>query len=139
MAFEGFYPATLATFRHIHDRYGREVLEQYWREMAVEYYGPVIEQFRAGGLDAVAKHFRDYFAREPNADVEVVRKGDRVVVDVRRNPAHHWLKHFGCEIPEWYDDHIGIIGGTMAQKAGMAFECTGGGPSYTMTFIRSGQ
>jgi hypothetical protein len=140
MAFEGFYPAILATFRHIESTYGRSTLERYWRELALEYYGPVIERFRAGGLDAVAEHFREYFSREPNAAFDVVRQGvgqdARVIVDVERCPAKYWLRHFGCEVPDWYDDLTRVMGETMAQRAGFRFQYEPGCDGYRMTFTK---
>jgi len=46
-----FYFAINATFRFIHDAYGKEALIDYWTAMAREYHADVAARFRAGGLE----------------------------------------------------------------------------------------
>ena len=44
-----FYFAINATFRFIHDTYGKDALVEYWRSMAREYHADVAERFRVEG------------------------------------------------------------------------------------------
>ncbi len=137
MAFEGFYPAILATFKHIESNYGYDTLERYWRELAEEYYAPVIEKFKKGGLDAIAQHWQEYFAKEPKAIFSIEKEQSRVIVDVKQCPAMYWLEHFKCDIPDWYYNHIKIIAGTLAEKSGHKFEFRQtGNDSYKMIFVK---
>ncbi len=136
MAFEGFYPAILATFKHIERNYGYETLERYWRELAEEYYAPVIEKFRKGSIDAIASHWQEYLSKEPEAQFEIIKQRDRVIIDVKRCPAMYWLKHFKCEIPDWYYNHIAVMGNTLAENSGHKFEFYPDSDSYKMIFIK---
>ncbi len=136
MAFEGFYPAILATFRHIESNYGYDTLERYWREMAEEYYAPVIEKFKTGGLGAIARHWREYFDKEPKAQVDVIREQNRVIIDVKQCPAIYWLRHFKCDIPDWYYNHIPVMGTVLAERSGHKFEFESGDGKYKMIFIK---
>ena len=83
MSAPDFYFANNAIFRHLHDRYGKEALVEYWRSLAEEYYRGRIEAWRSGGLAAVAEDWREYFAKEPQADVEVVLRENEVELIVR--------------------------------------------------------
>jgi hypothetical protein len=66
-----FYFAINATFRHIHETYGREALISYWTAMAREFHAGVAERFRAGGLTAVRDYWTACFAAEPGRNVLV--------------------------------------------------------------------
>lgn len=135
MSFEGFYPAILATFVHIERTYGCDVLERYWRELAEQYYEPTIEQFRAGGLTAVADHWDDYFSKEPQAKFKIIRQDDRVVVDIEQCPAIFWLTHFKCDIPDWYCRHCDVMGNALASCAGLRFEFENKGGRCKFSFV----
>ena len=67
MSAPDFYFAVNAMFRHIHDRHGKPALVDYWRSLGREYYAGAIQRWREGGPEAVAAHWRDYFAKEPQA------------------------------------------------------------------------
>ncbi len=136
MAFEGFYPAILATFKHIESNYGYDTLERYWRELAEEYYAPVIEKFKTGSIEAIAQHWKEYFSKEPKAEFEILTNDRKVTINITQCPAAYWLKHFKCEIPDWYYNHIAVIGNTLAEKSGHKFEFTPGTDSYTMIFMK---
>ena len=68
-----FYFAINATFRFIHDTYGKDALVDDWTWMAREYHAGVAERFRSGGLEEVRRYWTDYFAHEPGGDVSVSR------------------------------------------------------------------
>jgi len=138
MSFEGFYPAIAATFVHIERNYGYEVLSRYWRELAEEYYRPVIEDFRTAGLDAIADHWEKYFSKEPQARFTIVPGEDRVVIDVAQCPAFFWLKHFKYEIPAWYCRHCEVMGNVLAEQSGCRFKFEGGDGSCKLSFISRG-
>ena len=79
-----FYAAINATFRFILERTGLEGLRRYWTELGRGYYAPVSERWRAGGLPAVAAHWRAFFAAEPAAKVAVEARAAPIPLE---NPA----------------------------------------------------
>ena len=85
-----FYFATNATFRFLLLRFGEGGWRRYLEELGRDYFEPVNRQWRQGGLTAVARYWRAFFAAEPGARVEVVEHADRVEVEVKECPA---IKH----------------------------------------------
>lgn len=88
MSAPDFYFAVNAIFRHLHDRYGKEALVEYWRDLGREYYRSRVAAWRSGGPVAIAEDWRVYFAKEPQADIDVASGDDRVTLDVRVWPSH---------------------------------------------------
>jgi hypothetical protein len=126
MSAPDFYFANNAIFRHLHDRYGKEALVEYWRSLAEEYYRGRIEAWRSGGLAAVAEDWREYFAKEPQADVEVVLRENEVELIVRTCPAIKHLKDHSRPIVPYFCEHCDHTCGVMAERAGFGFERSGG-------------
>lgn len=129
-----FYFAINATFRFIHDTWGKEALRSYWTALAQEYHAPISARFREGGLDEVQRYWADYFAHEPGGDVQVSRQPDRVEIDVRDCPAIRWLKEGGREIVPYYCEHCHDISTAIAGQAGLRFRLEGGGGACRQTF-----
>lgn len=123
-----FYFAINATFRFIHDTWGKEALIDYWNNMAHEYHAEVAERFRQGGLQAVEDYWADYFADEPGGDVSVklVPGENKVEIDVRDCPAIRWLKEGEREIAPYYCEHCHYVSTAIAEQAGMGFDMQGG-------------
>jgi hypothetical protein len=138
MSAPDFYFAVNAIFRHLHDRYGRAALVDYWRSLGREYYAGRSQRWRAGGPEAIAADWRDYFAQEPQAEVEVVVQESTVTLDVRVCPAIKHLRDCGREIVPYYCEHCDHVCGAMAEAAGYVFERQGGMGSCQQQFIASG-
>jgi hypothetical protein len=130
-----FFFATNAIFRHLHDRYGKEALVEYWRGLADEYYGDRVEAWKSGGLPAVAADWQAYFAQEPQADVEVVLSDKEVELRVRVCPAVKHLRDCSRPIVPYFCEHCDHTCGAMAQRAGLEFERSGGMGSCRQRFI----
>jgi hypothetical protein len=135
VAANDFYFAVNATFRHLHDTYGKAALIHYWQRMAEQYYADRTAGWRAGGLKAVADDWRQYFAKEPLAEVDVQRDDEQVRLDIRVCPAIKHLRDNGREIVPYFCEHCDHICGTMAHAAGMGFEREGGMGSCTQRFV----
>lgn len=133
-----FYFAINATFRFIHDTYGKDTLVDYWTSMAREYHAGVAERFRSGGLEEVRRYWTDYFAHEPGGDVSVSRTERGVELDVRDCPAIRWLKDGGREIVPYYCEHCNYVSTAIAQQAGMSFTLDGGGGVCHQEFRSNG-
>lgn len=134
-----FYFAINATFRFILQNYGEAALVNYWRALGSEHYAPLAERFRAGGLDAVAHYWTEFFAREPGGAVSVGKEAGCVIVDVRECPAIRWLRlHQRAIIPS-YCQHCLHVSTAIAEKAGMRFELEGGGGTCKQTFHTGNQ
>lgn len=136
MSAPDFYFAVNAIFRHVHDRYGKEALVDYWRSLAREYYRERIEAWKSGQLPAVADDWRAYFSHEPQADVEVVRHPDAVELIVRVCPALKHLRDHGREIVTYFCEHCDHTCGAMAEEAGLRFERSGGMGSCRQRFLK---
>jgi hypothetical protein len=133
-----FYFAINATFRFIHDTYGKDALVDYWTSMAREYHADTAEGFRNGGLQEVRRYWADYFAHEPGGDVGVSLTERGVELAVRDCPAIRWLKDGGREIVPYYCEHCHYISTAIAAQAGMSFTLVGGGGACHQLFSPNG-
>jgi hypothetical protein len=136
-----FYFAVNATFRHLHDRFGKAALVDYWESLGREYYRGRAQRWREQGPAAIAEDWRQYFLNEPQADVEVVveegaAEQSVVTLDVRVCPAIKHLRDCGREIVPYFCEHCDHVCGAMAQAAGYTFERRGGMGSCQQRFVQ---
>ena len=136
MSAPDFYFAVNAMFRHLHDRYGKQVLIDYWRRLGREYYAGRTGKWRAGGLAEVARDWEVYFQAEPGAQVRVTKSDDAVQLDVDVCPAIRHLRDCGRDIVPYFCEHCDHVCGSMAEQAGLRFERRGGGGSCTQRFVK---
>jgi len=129
-----FYFATNATFRFLLRRLGREGWIGYLQELGRGYFAPVNERWRTGGLPAVARYWRAFFAAEPGAEVEVRELPDRVEVCVRQCPAIRHLRAGRREIVREYCQHCYHLGAARAEAAGLTMRLQGGNGTCRHTF-----
>lgn len=134
MAAGDFYFAINATFRFILNNYGEQALIDYWRAMGAEYFAPLTERFRNGGLDEVERYWREFFAVEPGGDVAVLQQDGRVTIDVRDCPAIRWLRAHHRDIVPQYCQHCHHVSTAIAERAGLSFTLEGGGGACKQTF-----
>jgi hypothetical protein len=126
MSAPDFYFAVNAIFRHLHDRYGKAALVDYWRGLGRDHYRQRSERWRQGGLGAVAADWREYFNEEPQAKVAVHLDKNAVKLDIRVCPAIKHLRDQGREIVPYFCEHCDHICGAMSEAAGFSFERIGG-------------
>ena len=131
-----FYFATNATFRFLLQRLGPAGWRRYLEEMGREYFAPVNDRWKRGGLPAVAGYWRAFFAAEPGAEVEVVPAADRVEVHVRRCPAIAHLRAAQRAIVPEYCQHCYFLGAARAEASGFVMRLRGGNGSCCHTFSR---
>ncbi len=133
-----FYFGINATFRFIRQRFGIGGLRGYWEEMGREYFRPVTERWRVGGLPAVAAYWRAFFRAEPGADVKVAQEDGKVVVHVFKCPAIGHLRRNGQAILPEFCQHCHFVSNAMGQGAGLAARISGGNGSCCQEFVPSG-
>ncbi len=131
-----FYFAINATFRYLMARQGHAGWRRYLEEMGRGYFAPVNRQWAQGGLNAVARYWRAFFAAEPGAVVEVVERPDRVELHVRECPAIKHLRAGGREIIREYCQHCFYLGAARAEAAGLTMRLSGGNGSCCHTYAR---
>jgi hypothetical protein len=136
MSAPDFYFVVNAIFRHIRDEHGKAALVEYWRCLGREYYRQRCRQWHDGGPEAIVADWREYFAREPQAEVEASVVGDGVLLDVRVCPAIKHLRDHGRDIVPYYCEHCDHICAAMAEESGYAFERTGGMGECRQRFTR---
>ncbi|MCC6414868.1 MAG: hypothetical protein IT582_03040 [Opitutaceae bacterium] len=129
-----FYYAINATFRFILRRLGREAWVRYLEEMGRGYYCVVNDRWRAGGLAEIARYWREFYAAEPDAEVEVCELPDHVDVQVRVCPAIKHLRAGGREIVREYCQHCYHLGAARAEAAGLTMRLEGGNGACRHTF-----
>lgn len=129
-----FYFAINATFRFLLQRVGRDGWRRYLEEMGHGYFAPVNRQWSQGGLNAVARYWRAFFAAEPGSAVEVVEQSDRVEVRVRECPAIKHLRTGRRAIVREYCQHCYYLGSARAEAAGLAMRLNGGNGSCCHTY-----
>lgn len=128
MSAPDFYFAVNAIFRHLHDRFGKPALIDYWRSLGTEFYRQRCQRWADQGPTAIVDDWREYFLREPQAevDVQVLGTGEAVELDVRGCPAIKHLRDSGRDIVPYFCEHCDHVCGAMAESAGYRFERTGG-------------
>lgn len=131
-----FYFGVNATFRFIIARLGRDGWIRYLEEMGRGYFAPVNRRWTQGGLPAVARYWRDFFAAEPGAVVEVTELADRVEIKVCECPAIKHLRAGGREIVPVFCQHCYYLGAARAVEAGLTMRLTGGNGSCSHTYAR---
>ncbi len=132
-----FYFETNARFRFLIARLGHEGWVRYLRDLGKSYYAPVNNQWQSGGLAAVAQYWRDFFAAEPGAKVEVEEKPDRVELDVQECPIFKQLRIGQREIVKEFCQHCFYLGQARANEAGMEMRLCGGNGSCRHTYAKS--
>lgn len=138
MSAPDFYFAINATFRHLHDHFGKEALVDYWRRLGAEHYRDRIARWRAGGPQAVADDWQAYFAHEPQAVVRVAADADAAQLDVQVCPAIMHLRQQQRDIVPYFCEHCDHVCGSMAELAGYRFTRTGGMGACRQRFDRIG-
>ena len=131
-----FFFAVNAIARHLHDRFGKQVLIDYWRTLGREYYRQRIDQWRKGGAEAIARDWREYFSHEPGAEVDVSASHDVVELNVLVCPAIKHLREQQREIVPYFCEHCDHVTGAMADLANCRFDRTGGMGSCRQTITR---
>jgi hypothetical protein len=138
MAAPDFFFAINATFRHLHDCYGKAALVDYWRSLGREYDRRRLERWRTGGVESLADDWREFFAEEPQAEVDVAVVGRGVVLDIKVCPAIKHLRDHGRDIVPYFCEHCDHVCGAMAEQAGYTFQRSGGDGACRQEFIALG-
>ncbi|HYF34478.1 MAG TPA: hypothetical protein VD994_04240 [Prosthecobacter sp.] len=133
-----FYVAINATFRFMADRFGLEGLRRYWRELGQSYYAPVSVRWQAGGLGAVAAHWRAFFNAEPGGEVEVRETEAEVIVEVKTCPAIRHLREHQRKIVPEFCQHCYFVSEAMGEKSGVEVRVCGGNGACRQTFAKAG-
>ena len=131
-----FYFATNATFRFILKRFGTEGLHKYWTDLGSLYFAPVSARWKAGGMTAVADHWRAFFKAEPGAEAEVTATEQAVTVEVKVCPALKHLRTRGDILP-CFCQHCYFINEAIARAAGFTARVEGGNGTCRQSFHRS--
>lgn len=134
-----FYYAINATFKFIHDNWGKESLIEYWTSMANEYHAEIADRFREGGLEEVQHYWADYFADEPGGEVSVSLTEKNVEIDVRDCPAIRWLKNGERAIVPYYCEHCHYVSTAIAAQSDLTFKLDGGGGICRQVFGLKGE
>lgn len=134
----GFYAAINATFRFIERRFGIEGLRQYWTDLGNQYYGPVAERWRIGGLPVVAEYWKAFFAAEPGAQTAVTASDDEVTVEVITCPAIKYLRDHGREIVPSFCQHCHFVSAAIGERAWIDVRISGGNGSCIQRFANRG-
>jgi hypothetical protein len=121
-----FYLAIQATFRFILAKFGIEGLHRYWTDLGTQYFAPVSDRWKQGGLPAVANYWRAFFAAEPGAKVEIHELADCVSLDVQVCPAIKHLREHDREMLACYCQHCYFITEAIAAPAGLTVRVEGG-------------
>ena len=115
---------------------GEEGLVRYWEALGREHGAETTRRFQAGGLEAVRDYWRDFFAGEPGAEVDVTLADDCVTVAVATCPAIEHLRAHGREIMPLYCRHCSVVSAAMCAPAGVSVLVTGGDGACTQIFRR---
>ena len=132
----GFYSGINSTFRFFLQRFGEAGRQRYLAELGRNYFAPVNQQWRRGGLPAVARYWRAFFVAEPGADVTVTELPDRVEVQVKRCPAIAHLREGRRDIVRESCRHCYFLGSARAEAAGLTMRLSGGNGACVHSYAR---
>lgn len=135
MSAPDFYFAIHAIAKHIHDRFGKDVLIDYWRSLGREFYAQRAQRWQQGGPEIVAQDWRDYFAHEPGAVVRTSLVDGAAVLHIDICPAIKHIRDSGRELVPYFCEHCDHVCSSMAQQAGMTFDRQGGMGSCVQRFV----
>ncbi len=107
----------------------------YWRSLGREYDRRRLERWRAGGPEALAADWCEFFAEEPQADVNVDVVGRNVVLDIKVCPAIKHLRDHHRDIVPYFCEHCDHVCGVMAEQSGYTFQRSGGDGACRQEFI----
>lgn len=127
-----------ATFRFIEKQFGLDGLRRYWTQMGQTYYAPVSQRWQKGGLQAVADHWRAFFAAEPGAEVTVTTDDLEAVVEVQSCPAIAYLRQHKRELLPSFCQQCYFVSSAIGAEAGIDVRIKGGNGCCTQRFARSG-
>ncbi|HEX2747973.1 MAG TPA: hypothetical protein VHM91_08250 [Verrucomicrobiales bacterium] len=133
----GFYGGINATFRFFLKRFGEAGWRRYLQDLGRGYFAPVNRQWHSGGLGAVARYWRAFFAAEPGAEVAVIELPDRVEVRVKQCPAIKHLRGEKHDIVREYCRHCYYLGAARAEASGLTMRLGGGNGSCIHTYARA--
>lgn len=133
-----FYYAINATFDFIEAKFGEEDLIRYWEDLGREYYRPVSQIWKEGGLAAVRDYWNDFFQAEPGAEVEMQWKQDELVLCVKTCPAITHLRNGGRKINKAFCRHCHHVSQAIGEPAGIAVRVVGGAGSCRQHFYAPG-
>lgn len=130
-----FYFAINATFRFLLDRFGVEGLRRYWTDLGKQYYAPVSAAWQQHALPGVAAYWREFFAAEPGADVQVREDGEQVIVEVAVCPAFRHLRAHQRQIVPCFCQQCFFVNEAIAAPAGFTVRVAGGNGRCRQTFL----
>jgi len=114
-----FHGALSYGFQFIEDQYGLDGLREFLESLAGTVYRPLVEDLRKRGLPALEDHWRTIFNLE-NADIEMHREDDALVLSVRRCPAIWHMKEHNYRISDHFCEHTRIVNEAICRAAGYA-------------------
>jgi hypothetical protein len=124
-----FYFAIVATFRFVIAKRGHDGWVRYLREMGQQYFAPVNQMWAKDGLDAVEGYWKEFFAAEPGASVEVERDNDSVTIHVHTCPMIAQLRNSDRAPLACLCQHCFYLNDARAADAGLAMRLEGGNGS----------
>ncbi|MHC4871763.1 MAG: hypothetical protein ACYTFY_07950 [Planctomycetota bacterium] len=131
-----FYFAINATFRFIHDKFGIDVLREYWRDLADQYYAPVSRLWQEQGMSSVKNYWEEFFQAEPGGAVDVSSDEDSVTVSVKVCPAVSHLKKHKRSIVPYFCEQCYYLGKRVSENAGYDMDLSGGNGSCCQKFYK---
>ncbi len=124
MSANDFYFAVNAMFRHLHDRYGRDVLIDYCAPIGAGILPPACGQVagRGAGGDRrrLAGLLRTRGWRSPSRST--AQPDGAVELDVQVCPAIKHMRDHGRDIVPYFCEHCDHVCSAMAEEAGFTFE-----------------
>ena len=134
----GFYTAINSTFRFIHDRLGMDGLLRYWQDIGTKYYSAVSKRWATAGLNAIADHWRAFFAAEPGAAVEIKSDASSVTIEVKTCPMIQHLRDHKRDIIPCFCQHCYYVSEAIARPAGFTVRVSGGNGACVQIFHQAG-
>ena len=117
-----FHGALSCGFKYIAERYGKESLIEFLKQVAYTVYGDLIQKIKKEGLKAVEEYWREIFEIE-EGKVEIKRNGNKeIVMKVKECPALSHLKKRKYPVYSDFCIQCKIINVVIGEKTGFSSE-----------------
>ena len=133
----GFHISCDIALRYCGELFGDEGVRAFLAKHTRNYYAPVIERVREGGVPALVEWIREYYAVERMADAVTVEElADGVRISAHRDPALEFMKQMNHTPCRNHAERTRTVLATVCEDCGLEFEMQAlgedGSCSYTV-------
>lgn len=108
--------------RYCGDKYGRETVCDFLKQYVKNYYYPIIESIKNGGLVALKKWIEKVYETEEASEVlHTEIKSNALIVTIDKSPVIEYMHSLGQKPSEYYIEETRILYAVIARESNLIF------------------